>query len=160
MLSSLYIISDKKGQSLHGITCSVNNINIVIASSVNNSHYCYDINIAFSLFWITQFLRILLCLRALQVYVLGSTNYRNTPHCSALSCDACTDLQVNSWVNWQRKLYLTRTCEGQVVLQLECNSAICGFNYCAEITLFVIMKSSIVYLFSQNLLEFNLMNCF
>lgn len=133
-------------------------INIFIACSVNSRQYFYDVNITFIIFNYTIFENITLFARSTGACI-GVNPLPNHTTLFNLSCDSCTDLQVNSWVNWQRKLYLTRTCEGQVVLQLECNSAICGFK-CAEITLFAIMKSSIVYLFSQNLLEFNLMNCF
>lgn len=56
-------------------------INIVIASSVNNSHYCYDI-IYFFIILNYAIVENITFLRALQLYVLGSTNYRTTPHCS------------------------------------------------------------------------------
>lgn len=50
-LSSLSIISDKKGQSLHVVACSVNNNqSVVIACSVNRSQYCDDINITLHYF--------------------------------------------------------------------------------------------------------------
>lgn len=147
-LSSLSIISDKKGQSLHVVACSVNNNqSVVIACSVNSSQYCDDINITLHYFESHSFENSTVFLRALQVCMyLGATNYRNTPHCAALRCASCTDMQVNSeLIGKGNSTWPLVRVRAKSLSSLNVTARVSGFKF-AERILFVFMKSLIFLL--------------